>query len=156
MESSIRRAQATDIPAIVQLSELKRVQYETYQPLFWRKAVDSEAKQTLFLQQVLSREQAIALVHEQNGQVDGYIIAALVPSPPVYTAGLTCFVDDYWVANGDWSGVGAALLASAAAIARERGATQCNVVSGHLDEAKRAMLSAVGHTIASEWWVKPL
>lgn len=138
------------------LSEQKRIQYQDYQPLFWRKAEDSAARQAGFLQHMLARENVFALVYESEGVAKGFLIAALVPSPPVYAAGLTCSVDDYWVADQDWDGAGRALLDAAAEAARERGAVQCVVVCGHLDGPKRSMLAGAGHTIASEWWVKPL
>lgn len=152
----IRKAQATDVSAMVELSEQKRLQYQDYQPLFWRKAADSREKQTPFMTAMIIRENVIARVHERAGMIDGFVIASLVPSPPVYAAGLTCVIDDYCVKGHDWEQTGKALLDSALAIARERGAAQCVVVCGHMDPPKRALLAAEGLSIASEWWVKPL
>lgn len=123
----IRAACEADLDAIVTLAEARRLQYETYQPTFWGKAQDSREKQLPFLAAQLQRENVIALVHETNGQIDGFLIATLVMAPPVYTAGLTCSVDDYCVAAPDlWLTVGAALL------------------DDH------------SYTIASEGWTRPL
>jgi GNAT superfamily N-acetyltransferase len=156
MHNQVRKALADDVSAIVALSEAKRLQYQSYQPLFWRKAEDSREKQASFLQHLFQRDNIIALVHERDDRIDGFVIATLVPSPPVYAAGLTCAIDDFCVAEHDWSGVGNTLLEAATQAAKERGAVQCVVVCGHLDQPKREMLSAFGHTIASEWWVKPI
>jgi hypothetical protein len=156
METMIRKARLADVPALVALSEQKRLQYQSYQPLFWRKAIDSREKQTLFLEQQLTRDNVIALVHEHHQHIQGFVIATLVPSPPVYAAGLTCVIDDYCVLGHDWAEAGKALLDAATQAAKERGAVQTVVVCGHQDESKRGMLLALGHTIASEWWVKPI
>jgi GNAT superfamily N-acetyltransferase len=156
MQSHIRRAEAADVSAIVDLSEAKRLQYQSYQPLFWRKAEDSREKQAPFLQQMLSRDNVLGLVQERDGVVDGFVIAMLVPAPPVYAAGLTCVIDDFCVNDLDWQGTGSALLGAATQLAKERGAVQCVVVCGHLDQPKREMLASFGHTIASEWWVTPI
>jgi hypothetical protein len=156
METMIRKARLADVPALVALSEQKRLQYQSYQPLFWRKAVDSPEKQTPYLEQQLTRDDVIALVHQHDEQINGFMIATLVVSPPVYAAGLTCVIDDYCVLDHDWPEAGKTLLEAATQAAKERGAVQTVVVCGHQDEAKRGMLLALGHTIASEWWVKPI
>lgn len=154
----IRKASQSDIEVILDLAEARRRQYETYQPVFWRKAPDSREKQTPFLVQTLQRENIIALVHETAGQVDGFLLAALVPSPPVYNpGGPTCSVDDYYVADPAlWPTVGAALLEAAAAEARTRGAAQMVVVVANRDLPKRALLGEQEFRIASEWWTKAL
>lgn len=153
----IRIADQTDLAAIVELAETRRRQYESYQPTFWGKAPDSREKQLPFLAAQLKRENVITLVHEANGGVDGFLIATLVQSPPVYTAGLTCSVDDYCVAAPDlWPIVGAALLEAAAEAAKARGAAQMVVVTANRDVAKRTMLADQRYTIASEWWTRPL
>ena len=41
----IRGAIQTDIPFMVAIAEVKRVEYEGYSPVFWRKAPDSSPKQ---------------------------------------------------------------------------------------------------------------
>lgn len=154
----IRHATNADLDAILDLCELKRLEYQNYQPVFWRKAPDSRQRQLPFLQAQLSRENVIALVHEREGSVDGFIIAVIVPTPPVYAAGgPTCSVDDYWVHNkADWETVGPALLDAASEEARKRGACQVVVVCSHNDGPKRGMLAGQAYSIASEWWVRPL
>ena len=43
MEIRIRPASRPDLPPVTQMTEERRVQYQKYQPVFWRKAADSAA-----------------------------------------------------------------------------------------------------------------
>lgn len=155
---TLRKAENHDAIAIVDLAEQRRLQYQQYQPTFWRKAEDSRAKQLPFLESLIKREDVIVLVHESEGRVDGFIIADFVPAPPVYNpGGPTCRVDDFCVAAGSlWETVGQELLNEVRRKASERGAAQNVVVCGHLDQPKRAMLTQLGYSIASEWYVRDL
>jgi GNAT superfamily N-acetyltransferase len=143
---------------MVDLSEQKRLQYQSYQPTFWRKAADSREKQLPHLERQLSSDRAIALVHEQDGAIDGFLIATLIEAPPVYDpGGLTCVIDDFVVAEArDWQSTGTALLAEANRQAGSRGGVQTVVVCGHQDQPKRRMLAASGFSIASEWYVREI
>lgn len=143
---------------MVSLAAAKRAEYETYQPTFWRKARDAEAQQTPFFLALLARENVVALVAEEEDAIRGFVIATLVGSPPVYDpGGLTCLVDDFTVSTSDrWPRVGKELLEEATRRAQEGGAVQVVVVCGQRDEAKRALLSQIGCSIASEWWTRPL
>lgn len=154
----LRTATPADMEAILDLAEARRHQYQEYQPVFWRKAPDSREKQRPFLTALLQRENVFALVHETGSRLDGFLIGAIVPTPPVYAAGgPTCSVDDYCVATPDlWATVGAALLDAAAHEARTRGAVQMVVVTANRDIPKRSMLAEQRYTIASEWWTRPL
>lgn len=155
---SIRRARSSDIPAIVELAEQRRLQYQQYQPVFWRKADDSREKHSAFLASLIQLEDVIILVHESAGRIDGFIIADFVAAPPVYSpGGPTCRVDDFCTASASlWEHVGRELLGEVLRLAKERGAAQCVVVCGHMDEPKRAMLTKYDYTIASEWYVRDL
>ena len=155
---SIRRATQDDVPAMVELAQQRRIQYQNYQPRFWRNAVDSREKHAPFLRKLVQHERAISLVSDETNTVTGFIIAMLVPAPPVYdVGGLTCSIDDFCVVDGlDWEHVGKALLEEAMKQARTRGAVQTVVVCVHLDEAKRMFLANEGFTIASEWYVRDI
>jgi GNAT superfamily N-acetyltransferase len=87
--------------------------------------------------------------------IDGFVLAMLVPAPPVYDpGGLTCSIDDFCVADPTlWNTVGMALLDEAQRLARERGAVQVVVVCGAHDEPKRRLLESRGLSIASHWYV---
>lgn len=154
----IRKATQQDVPTMVELAEQRHIQYQQYQPTFWRKAADSREKHTPFLSKLVQDERVVALVSERNGVVDGFLIATLVPAPPVYdTGGMTCSIDDFWVADGlDWKQSGKALLDEAMREMKARGAVQTVVVCAHLDESKRVMLAEEGFTIASEWYVRDI
>ena len=156
MKNAICQAKRSDVSRMVELAEQKRMQYQSYQPTFWRKAADSRDVQLPFFEGLIAQGDVIALVHEKAGGIDGFLIATLVTAPPVYDpGGLTCAIDDFCVAKGtDWQTVGAALLAEAAHRAKDRGAVQAVVVCGHLDQSKRAMLNSGSFTIASEWYVR--
>lgn len=154
-EGTIRGAEGRDVPAMVELSEQKRLEYQGYEPRFWRKAADSREKQTPYFERLLTGERAIALVHERDGTIDGFIIGTLMEAPPVYDpGGLTCLVDDFVVDPAEWTTVGVALLAEVERVARERGAVQTVVVCGHRDAAKRSMLGGARFSLASEWYTR--
>lgn len=154
----IRTAKETDIPRMVAIAETKRVEYEGYSPLFWRKAPDSSPKQAMFFQRLLTSPEVIALVAEEGDTLSGFIISAVTMPPPVYNpGGPVCIVDDFVVANPqDWDSTGAELLAAVEREAKARGAVLSVVVCPQRDEAKRAMLQKAGAAVASEWHVKPL
>lgn len=158
MNTAIRTAQETDVAAIVELAEQKRLEYQNYQPVFWKKAADSREKHLDFVSSLLKRTNIMTLVHEEHGAINGFIIATLVPAPPVYDVpGLTCSIDDFTVARKeDWEQTGRQLLEAMQEMANQRGAAQVVVVCGHLDQAKRAMLQHAGLSIASEWYTAPL
>jgi GNAT superfamily N-acetyltransferase len=155
---SIRTATLDDVPAMVELAQQRRVQHQNYQPRFWRNAVDSREKHAPFLRKLVQHERAISLVSEADDTVNGFVIATLVPAPPVYdVGGLTCSIDDFCVVDGlDWDHIGKALLDEVIERAKARGAVQTVVVCAHLDEVKRKMLADQGFTIASEWYVREI
>ncbi len=158
MEPFIRNAQIADIPALVELSEQKRTEYQQYQPTFWRKAKNSRQKQQEFFTHLLSKKQTLILVCEQEKVIQGFVIASLVTAPPVYDPrGLICSIDDFCLAsNQEWESIGRSLLEKATDEAKQRGAVLSVVVCGHLDQPKREMLAHTGFTIASEWYVRDL
>ena len=156
--STIRKATQDDVPAMVELAEQRRLQYQNYQPRFWRKAADSREKHMPFLSKLVQDERVVVLVSESNSTVNGFLIATLAPAPPVYdTGGMTCSIDDFCVMDGlDWEQSGKALLDEAMREMKTQGAVQTVVVCAHLDETKRVMLAEEGFTIASEWYVRDI
>jgi len=154
-EDGGRPAELGDLAVILDLCERRRVQYEAYQPIFWRNAPDGRAKQAPFLDRTLRDAASIALIHERQGSVDGFLIGRLLPAPEVYgPVHPICLIDDYCVAAPtDWRSAGTDLLERAGAIARSRGAESLVVICGHRDEPKRQMLADAGLQVSSEWWV---
>lgn len=143
---------------ILNLANVKRLEYETYQPVFWRVVVDAIAQQADYIASQIADEKVITLVATSESKVVGFVIGRLVSAPPVYNpGGLTCLIDDFVVDEGElWETVGADLLDQVRRAALPRGAAQVVVVCGHLDEPKRKALEKSSLTIASEWWIAPL
>jgi hypothetical protein len=154
----VRSAAPADVPAMIALAEEKRVQYVAYQPRFHRPAPDAREQQTPFFGQLVADPDVITLVHERDGAVDGFVIAMLIPPPPVYEpGGPTCVIDDFHVAGGqDWAGAGRALLDEAVLDAKARGAVQAIVICGPRDERKRALLSGGGYDVVTEWFLRDI
>lgn len=154
----VREATGQDVPAMERLAHERRQRYEQYQPRFWHSAPNAARHHQTYLEDLMKSPRHFLLVAEHGGEVEGFLVAALVASPPVYDpGGLTCSIDDFWVRGGvDWSRVGQELLAQAMRTARSRGACQVVVVAAKDDQAKRSFLAAAGYEVASEWHVKPL
>jgi GNAT superfamily N-acetyltransferase len=146
------------VPAILDIAEAKREEYQRYQPTFWRRAGDSREKHRAFLETLVENEAVIVRVHESDGVVDGFIIGTLLSAPPVYDpGGLVCLVDDFATRDpAGWASFGAALLNDVTAAAKRRGAVLAAVICGHLDQPKRAMLANAGYAVASEWHTREL
>jgi hypothetical protein len=158
VSGSIRPATTADVPAILDIAEAKREEYQRYQPTFWRKAGDSREKHRPHLESLVENERVICRVHETDGLVDGFIFVSLVPAPPVYDpGGPVCLVDDFATKDpSGWDSFGAALLDDVIVEAKQRGAILAVVIAGHVDQPKRAMLAGVGYQIASAWHTKEL
>jgi GNAT superfamily N-acetyltransferase len=154
----IRRATDTDIPNMAAIAETKRIEYEGYSPVFWRRAPDSSPKQERYLQSLLLGTDVMALVAQTGDSLAGFIIGALTMAPPVYNpGGAVCIVDDFVVARPEeWQAVGSALLAAMTQEAQARGAVLMVVVYAQRDQAKRALLQEAGCAVASEWHVRAL
>lgn len=154
----IRSAEDFDLEEILNLANAKRREYETYQPVFWRVAADSKAKQRTYIADLIADGTVITLVATSESKLVGFVIGRLVPAPPVYNpGGLTCSVDDFAVnENSLWETVGVDLFKRVREAAISKGAVQVVVVCGHLDEPKKRALEKSSLTIASEWWVAPL
>jgi hypothetical protein len=154
----VRAACDDDVDAMVALSETFRARLAGYSPLFWRQAPDARGKQSLFFRALLARRDAFAFVHEPSASAppDGFVIARLMPAPPVYApGGPICLVDDFCVEPPkEWSTTGSALLDAAIAEGARRGAALTSIGTAHLDDAKRALLAARGFAVTSEWHVR--
>ncbi|MCX6045571.1 MAG: hypothetical protein NT075_10700 [Chloroflexi bacterium] len=150
MAIKIRKAIEADAPQMAALSEQRRIQYQVYQPVFWRKAKDSEQVQRPFLAQQIANDEIIALVCEGEGGLRGFVIATV-------WGGKVCNIDDFCVAlPAEWAIVGRALLEAAGEAAKAHGIERYLIVCGHLDHPKRAMLQAFGLSIDHYWFTAPI
>lgn len=155
---SIRRAQLSDITSIVALADVKRIAYQGYSPVFWRKAPQASSSHAAYVRRLLDDDQIIALLAEEDGDIRGFILASMTHAPSVYDpGGPVCIIDDFTVASPqEWTTIGVSLLQAAQEQAKGRGAVLSVVVCGHQDQPKRQMLQHAGLSIASEWYVNPL
>jgi len=150
MAIKIRKAVEADAAQMAALSEQRRIQYQLYQPLFWRKAKDSLSVQTPFLAQQMANDELIALVCEGEETLRGFVVANV-------GGGKQCEIDDFCVAAPeDWASVGRALLEAVGYAAKGRGIEDYLIVCGHLDQPKRAMLHAFGLAIDHYWFTVPI
>ena len=141
---------------MLDLAAQRRADYATHQPRFWRPAKDARSRQSEYFSTLLVDPQALVLVYcDPADRVTGFVIARLVPAPPVYDpGGLTCLIDDFVVRNGsDWPVAGVALVDAVRGRASEGGASQLVAVTGRHDQPKRDAPRIAGLSVASEWWV---
>ena len=143
---------------MVKLSTAKRRAYEHYSPVFWKSSLQAEEKQSAFLAQQLSDASCICLVHEQDDQINGFIVAKLVAAPPVYDpGGSACVIDDFAVSVPQlWRSVGTSLKKEAEAKTKTLGAAVSVTVCGFHDKDKRNALDESGSRLTSEWYVREL
>ena len=96
MTTLIRRAEAADVPAMLDLAEQRRAEYARYQPRFWNPAPDARLARSGYFAQLVETEEVLTAVCVQDTQLIGFLIAHLVPAPPVYDpGGLTCQIDRF-------------------------------------------------------------
>ena len=94
----IREAVQDDVAAMAALAAVRREQYARWQPVFWRPAAGALHKHRAYLASLVASKEVITLVSEHAGQVDGFLVATLVPAPPVYDpGGMSCDIDDFVV-----------------------------------------------------------
>lgn len=142
----IRPLTAADVPRVLELGEQKRREYAAYSPVFWRMSPLPRETFGPYMQSQIDSLQVIALAHEHNGKIDGFVLMNARGG-----------IDDYTVADPSlWPTVGAELLRAAGAAAHKRGIKNLLVVCGAGDIPKRRMLASQGLTLATDWYVKPL
>lgn len=139
----IREATVDDIPQMVALSEEKRNTYETYQPVFWRRASNSAEIQAPYFESLLSKDNHFALVCVAGENVTGFVICAVTPAPGVYDpGGNSCMIDDFCISSdASWEEEGSALLDGCRKYGKQLGAVQFIIVCGQKDAPKRKFLS---------------
>lgn len=152
----MRRAVPDDEEAIVALADQQRQEYRPYAPTFSLAAANAPAVHPPWIAEAVEKDsdETGVFVHvDDDGVVDGFVIATLVLPPPVYApSGPTCSIDDFVVADPTrWPTVGFALFRGAQQWAFEHGAVQTVVVCSPKDLPKRQMLIDDGLYVATEW-----
>jgi len=138
------------------LAEARRVRYEAFEPLFWKKAQTSLEMGRAFFAHLIGQPETLSLLAEADGRTVGFLIATTARVPPVVTPGATAMIDDFCVAEPDlWAQVGPPLLDTARTALRENGFAQIVVVCGFKDREKTAFLERQDLSLASAWWTAP-
>jgi len=154
MDIRILQATISDISAMVDLSYLKRRNYEKAQSKFWRYQEGAEYAQSEWFQQLLMDINYIMLIAKSGEEIIGFIIGKIMPAPMVYDpGGLTLMIDDFCVKEDKWSEIGTPLIEKIKKISKEKGARQLVVVSGDHDIDKCRFLDQAGLSVASRWYV---
>ncbi|MEJ1967902.1 MAG: GNAT family N-acetyltransferase [Rhizomicrobium sp.] len=154
--SVVRTATPADLDAAAAMAEARRVRYEAFEPVFWKRQPGSEALSRAWFAHLLARPETVFLVAEWGGSPTGFLIAVPTPAPPVYEAGPTAMIDDFCVEDPAlWASVGPPLLREARARLKERGFRQIVVISGAKDTEKKTFLAAEKLSPASTWWTAP-
>lgn len=152
----VRDCDVGDLDAMAEMAEARRLSYERFEPLFWKKAATSLEMGKAFFAHLIAQADTICLLAEVEGRPAGFLIATAARVPPVVDPGSTAMIDDFCVVRPEmWAEVGPALLGAARARLRERGFAQIVVVCGFKDQEKTAFLEAQDLSLASTWWTAP-
>ena len=148
---TIRTATASDVPSLLEIRDKKFDQYESFSPVFWKKAPIPRERFAPFITGQLEIERNVVLVAEQSGVMRGFIVAQCRN----LSQG---FVDDYAVADParDWRDAGIALLAEAGRRAQLCNVAALMIVTGHADIPKRDAIESLGYVLQKNWMVKSL
>lgn len=154
----VRPSETDDVNAMVELVEHRRRQYETYEPVFWRKAEGSAQMSELFFSSLVRNEAVSTLSAVENGEVVGFAIVMETPAPPVVNpGGPTATLDDFCVKTpARWEDVGTALLEAVREVGRAKHWRQLVVVCADADLAKKQFLASADLSLASTWWTTTL
>ncbi|BCW88301.1 hypothetical protein sos41_14400 [Alphaproteobacteria bacterium SO-S41] len=155
---AVRAATADDVAAMVTLVEASRERLQEWQPVFWRRAPGAAEMSRMFFGFLVGAAEHLTLVHENDGAVDGFLIASETKAPPVVApGGPTWTIDDFCVASdAQWETAGRELLDAAREDLKQRGAVQVVVVCPAALQAKQYLLEDAGLAMASQWWTAPL
>ena len=139
----LRPAGQDDVPALVDLAELARAEYVSYEPDFWRPAATARLMHTPYLAFLVDAPDVRVWIAEQHGRVEGFLTLRDSPRPPgLGGCGRLWLVDDYAVRErAEWPDVGGALLERAVRDLGRAEPVLLLVVCGHADRAKAATLA---------------
>ncbi len=154
----IRDAIEDDVPRITVLLQKRREAYQHYSPTFWNIADRAAERQEPFIRRLVGNADVLTIVHEDDGVVNGTLVANTMDAPPVYDpGGKVCMIDDYVVDQPElWEGVGTRLLEHCREWAKAQGCVLQIIVCAQKDTPKSTMLKGAGAEVASEWYVKAI
>ncbi len=143
-----------DAPLCIELVERRRIEYESYEPRFRKKAANSADSTLPWFEKLFSDSENVCLIAIEGDHVLGFAIARKFPTPPVYDpGGPTALIDDFCVGCKElWKDVGQALLNETKQLLKQRGFAQLVVVGARQDIAKTQFLEKANLSLASTWW----
>lgn len=133
-----------DFKWAAELMERRRATYEQFSPVFWKPAEGVRDTHASFMRSQVDGGTAIALRSE-----GGFLLASI--------RGDHYDVDDFALQpDQEWEPEGPLLLEALAEFGPLARPVRVRVVTARRDTAKRQMLSDLGLTAVSRWWVRPL
>ncbi|GHA12702.1 N-acetyltransferase [Devosia pacifica] len=157
MAVEVRNCEVADLAAVIDILQARRAEHERYEPVFWKISEDAAASSKAFLATVLEDEESLCLVAMESGILVGFLFARPMPTPPVYDAGPTAVIDDFYMLSPDrWITAGVALIENAKQRLSEKGIKQIVAVSAYKDNAKMVFLRQQGLSLASAWFTSEI
>ncbi|GLQ57470.1 GNAT family N-acetyltransferase [Devosia nitrariae] len=157
MSIAVRECEADDLKGVVKILEARRDDYARYEPVFWKRRQGIAQASADYLKTLLGAERTVCLVAAADDEIVGFLFGREMPTPPVYDAGPTAAIDDYYVRSPElWATAGAGLLAEARSRFKDLGFQQIVVVSGYKDHAKMVFLRDHKLSLAAAWFTTPL
>lgn len=157
MSISVRECVADDLTGVVEILEARREDYARYEPVFWKRRQGAGPASADYLRTWLGAERTVCLVAAVDEEIVGFLFGREMPTPPVYDAGPTAAIDDYYVRSPElWPTAGASLLTEARSRFKAMGFQQIVVVSGYKDHAKMVFLRDHKLSLATAWFTSAL
>ncbi|HVG25009.1 MAG TPA: GNAT family N-acetyltransferase [Thermoanaerobaculia bacterium] len=142
----VRKAERTDLPALGQLGAmLMRTHYAFDPQRFLAAGKGAESGYASFLGSLLDSGDDAVFVAEQEGEVTGYVYAALEPLSWKELRGPAGFIHDVAVTEeARRAGVATKLMDAATAWLRERGAPRVILWTAAPNDAARTLFKRIG------------
>ena len=143
---TIRRATEADAPALGRLGALLLRAHHTFDPQrFMAPGKNPEEGYAWFLQSQLRDDDAVVIVAERNGEVIGYVYAALEPQSWKELRDACGFIHALAVQEtGRRTGIATALMDAAMEWLRSSGAPRVVLGTAHANEAAQRLFDRLG------------
>jgi len=148
----ILRPLANDLDVLPNLMISKAYKYSLVNPKIWQLSTSFHYDYQKYLEKHFSKN-GLGYVHKTGDKIDGMITAKVIMPPSVYSAGLTCFIEDFCVSDDNtWNTIGLNLLKKVCYDAKVLKSTQVILVSPNNDHAQQSFFKKIGLSNCSQWW----